>query len=154
VLSHHHMDHAGGFRAYAAQGATIVVTKGSAEHFKKALSSPFTRNPYITSRDLSATPIVEVDGRQVLTDGTRELILQVIENPHASSLLVGYIADANLGWVTDLWSPGRDPLPEKLNPNQAALVAGLKKAGLNPAKFAAGHGSTGEYAPLAALEGK
>src|SRR5262249_59012744 len=25
VLTHHHMDHAGGLRAYAAQGATIVV---------------------------------------------------------------------------------------------------------------------------------
>jgi hypothetical protein len=78
----------------------------------------------------------------------------VIENPHANGMLVGYIADANLGWVADLWSPGRDPLPEQLNANQAALVAGLKQAGLNPAKFAAGHGSTGEYAPLAALEGK
>jgi len=154
VLSHHHMDHAGGLRAYAAQGATLLVAKGSAEHFKKALSSPFTRNPYLTSKDLSATSIVEVDGRQVLTDGTREVTIQAIENPHATSMLVGYIADANLGWVTDLWSPGRDPLPEKLNPNQAALVAGLKKAGLNPAKFAAGHGSTGEYAPLAVLEGK
>jgi glyoxylase-like metal-dependent hydrolase (beta-lactamase superfamily II) len=154
VLMHHHMDHSGGLRAYAAQGATVVVAKGSAEHFKKALAAPFTRNPHLTSKDLSATPIVEVDGRQVLTDGTREVTLQVIENPHATGMLVGYIADANLGWVTDLWSPGRDPLPEKLNANQAAFVAAVKKAGLNPAKFAAAHGSTGEFAPLAALEGK
>lgn len=154
VLTHHHMDHVGGFRAYAAQGVTILVGKGAGEHFKRALAAPFTRNPYLASKDLSTTAVVEVDGRQVLTDGTREVTLQAIENPHATSFLVGYIADANLGWVTDLWSPGRDPLPEKLNPNQAALVAGLKKAGLNPAKFAAAHGSIGEYAPLAALEGK
>ena len=154
VLTHHHMDHVGGLRAYAAQGATLLVAKGSADHFHKVLAAPFTRNPSLAPKDLTATPIVEVDGRQVLTDGTREVTLQVIENPHATGMMVGYIADANLGWVADLWSPGRDPLPEKLNPNQAALVAGLKKAGLNPARFAAGHGSTGEYAPLAALEGK
>jgi hypothetical protein len=35
-----------------------------------------------------------------------------------------------------------------------ALVAGVKKAGISPLKFAGGHGSTGDYAPLVALEGK
>jgi len=30
----------------------------------------------------------------------------------------------------------------------------VKKAGIEPAKFAGGHGSTADYAPLAALEGK
>src|SRR5206468_15637 len=46
------------------------------------------------------------------------------------------------------------PLPETLTPPLAALVAGVKKAGITPAKFAGGHGSVGDYAPLAALEGK
>jgi hypothetical protein len=30
----------------------------------------------------------------------------------------------------------------------------VKKAGVAPAKVAGGHGSVGDYAPLAALEGK
>ena len=47
-----------------------------------------------------------------------------------------------------------EPLPDKLTPALAALVAGVKKAGIQPDKFAGGHGSTGDYAPLAALEGK
>jgi len=34
------------------------------------------------------------------------------------------------------------------------MVAGVKKASIQPAKFAGGHGSTADYAPLAALEGK
>jgi hypothetical protein len=55
--------------------------------------------------------------------------------------------------VTDIWSPGA-PLPDKLNPALAALVAAVKKAGITPARFAGGHGGTGDYAPLAALEGK
>jgi len=33
-------------------------------------------------------------------------------------------------------------------------VAGVKKAGIAPVKFAGGHGGTADYAPLAALEGK
>jgi hypothetical protein len=36
----------------------------------------------------------------------------------------------------------------------AALVAGVKTAGISPAKFAGGHGSVADYAPVAALEGK
>jgi len=55
--------------------------------------------------------------------------------------------------VTDLWSPG-PPLGATLNPNQAAVVAAVKKLGISPVKFAGGHGSTADYSTLAALEGK
>ena len=48
VLTHHHMDHAGGLRAYAAQGATLVVGKGTADHYRRVLAAPFTRNPDLT----------------------------------------------------------------------------------------------------------
>ena len=37
-------------------------------------------------------------------------------------MLIGYIPAARLGFVTDIWSPGAAPLPDKLNPNLAALV--------------------------------
>ena len=154
VLTHHHMDHAGGVRAFAAQGATIVVGWGSAEHYRRVLAAPFKRNPDLGSRDLTGTAIAEVDDRRLFNDGTREVGVYVIENPHAAALVIGYVADARLGYVTDIWSPGAGALPDKLNPNLAALVAGVKKAGINPAKFVGGHGSIADYAPLAALEGK
>src|SRR5262249_42392654 len=73
---------------------------------------------------------------------------------HANGLMIGYVADARIAYATDIWSPGAAPLPDKLTPPLAALVAGVKKAGIAPAKFAGGHGSVGDHAPLAALEGK
>jgi hypothetical protein len=75
------------------------------------------------------------------------------ENPHADGMLIGYIADARLGFVTDLWSPGAAPLPDKITPALAAVVNTVKKAGIAPLKFAGGHGATADYAPLAALAG-
>ena len=69
-------------------------------------------------------------------------------------MLIGYVADARLGFVTDVWNPGSGPLPDKLDRSLAALVAGVRKAGIWPRKFAGGHGSVADYAPLAALEGK
>jgi len=155
VLTHHHMDHTGGVRAYADAGVTIVTGKGTAAHFRQVLAAPFTRNPDLTQSDLTKTPIVEVADKHVITDGQRQVELYMLEpNPHAEELLIGYIPDAKLGFVVDIWSPGAAPLPERLNPALAVLVAGVKKAGITPEKFAGGHGGTGDYAPLAALEGK
>jgi glyoxylase-like metal-dependent hydrolase (beta-lactamase superfamily II) len=153
VLTHHHMDHTGGLRAYAAQGATLIVGKGNAEHFRRVLAAPFTRNPDLEARDLSRAEIIEVADQRFLTDGQRQVNVYLIENPHAAGLLIGYIPAARLGFSTDIWSPGT-PLPDKLNPNLAALIAGVKKAGIAPLKFAGGHGSVADYASLTALEGK
>ena len=155
VLTHHHMDHAGGLRAYAASGATLVVGKGTTEHYRRVLAAPYTRNPDLSPQDLSRTQIVEVGEKYSIVDVQREVQVFAIEpNPHAQGLLIGYVPDAKLGFVTDIWSPSPAPLPDKLNPAMAALVAGVKKAGIQPTKFAGGHGATADYAPLAALEGK
>jgi glyoxylase-like metal-dependent hydrolase (beta-lactamase superfamily II) len=154
VLTHHHMDHAGGLRAYAADGATIVTGKGTAEHWKRVLAAPFTRNPDLASQDLARTSIIEVADKWTVTDGQRQVEAYVISpNPHADGMLIGYVVDQKLAFVTDIWSPGA-PLGDKLNPLQTSLIAGVKKAGIQPAKFAGGHGSTADYSTLTALEGK
>lgn len=154
VLTHHHMDHTGGVRAYLAQGATLVVGKGNAGHFRKILARPITRNPHLAARDFSNVAIVEVADRQSFGDGKREVLVFDTPNPHANGTLIGYVVDARLGYTTDLWSPGRDPLPFKISPPLAAVVDAVKKAGIQPARFAGGHGSVGDYAPLAALAEK
>ncbi len=152
VLTHHHMDHTGGIRAYAAQGATLVVGQGAAAHYRKVLAAPYTRDPDLAARDLSGTQIIEVADKHVFNDGKREVSAYLLENPHASAYLMGYVADARIAYVTDIYSPGA-PLPPKLNPALASVVNGVKKAGIQPLMVAGGHGSTAPYAPLAALAG-
>ena len=154
VLTHHHMDHAGGLRAYAVEGAAIVVGKGTADHYRRVLAAPFTRNPDLSARDLSRTEIIEVVDKRTFSDGTREVqAIVMVNNPHADGLMIGYVVDARLGYATDVWSPGA-PLPDKLNPGLSSVVNTVKAAGISPTKFAGGHGGTADYAPLAALEGK
>ena len=151
VLTHHHMDHTGGVRAYAAQGATLVVGQGAGEHFRKVLAAPFTRNPDLRPTDLSRTPVIEVADKYVISDARREVAAYRVDNPHAKAYLLGYVPDAKLGYVTDLWNPGRDPLPSKITPSLAAVVAGVKQHGIQPARFAGGHGSSADFAPLQKL---
>jgi glyoxylase-like metal-dependent hydrolase (beta-lactamase superfamily II) len=152
VLTHHHMDHNGGVRGYVAEGATLVVGKGAADHYRKVLAAPYTRNPELQARSLSGVKIIEVGDKHVFSDGKREVSAHILENPHASAYLMGYVADARLAYVTDVYSPG-PPLPAKINPALASVVSGVRKAGIQPLTFAGGHGSTAPYALLVALAG-
>src|SRR5437764_3920082 len=45
VLTHHHKDHTGGMRTYAAEGATIIVPSQSKEYFEQVVRAPHTLVP-------------------------------------------------------------------------------------------------------------
>ena len=158
VLTHHHMDHAGGLRAYLAQGATLVVGRGAAAHYRRVLAAPATRNPDLAPRDYAKVNIVEVSDKYAMSDGQpdgrREVSAHLTENPHVDAMLIGYVADARIGFVTDIWSPGAAPLPKEISTPLAAIVNAARRAGIQPLRFAGGHGSTSDYAPLAGLAGQ
>ena len=150
VLTHHHMDHAGGVRGLLVDGGTLVVGAPGRAHFQKVLAAPMTRNPDLTPRSFAATQIMEVTQSHVITDSRgRQVMMYVMDNPHAKGMMMGWVPDAKLGYVTDIWSPG-PPLPAKPNPGLVAVVNTVKGAGLQPERFAGGHGSTAEYAALTA----
>jgi glyoxylase-like metal-dependent hydrolase (beta-lactamase superfamily II) len=150
VLSHHHMDHVAGARAFVAEGASVVVGAGNRAHFEKMFAARHALAPDTLAQRPRKVEIVEVADHHALGDGHRSLELYRIENPHADGLLLAYVPDARLGFVVDLWSPGRDAIGERPTPGQAALVAAVRRLGLDPARFAGGHGSVADYAPLAA----
>jgi glyoxylase-like metal-dependent hydrolase (beta-lactamase superfamily II) len=144
ILTHHHVDHVGGMRTYAAEGATIVMGKGDGDYFRKALSRPETLNPDAPKK--AFTPkVIEVDGKWSVNDGGREVDAYMVENPHAADMLIVFVPDAKLGIVTDLYVPGAPVAPTAM---VAALVKGVDKWGIKPERFAGGHGSVGPYAEV------
>jgi glyoxylase-like metal-dependent hydrolase (beta-lactamase superfamily II) len=153
VLTHHHMDHASGARSYAAEGADLIVGAGNGQHFKKVLSAAHKVDPDNLQRVKRRAEIIEVTDKVVLSDGKRELGIYGIENPHASGMLIGYVADAKLGFVTDLWNPGQK-LADKLNPGQASLVVAVTRTGITPERFAGGHGGVASYKELTEIAAK
>jgi glyoxylase-like metal-dependent hydrolase (beta-lactamase superfamily II) len=152
VLTHHHMDHASGTRTFVAmEGATLVVGKGAGPHYRRVLSAPHRVDNDLLQRKPRRTEIVEVDGKWTVGDGRRQVGAYAVDNPHAEAMLIGYLPDARLGFVTDLWSPGRDALGAKPTAGQTALVAAVRKYGIDPERFAGGHGSTAPYGDLAKI---
>jgi glyoxylase-like metal-dependent hydrolase (beta-lactamase superfamily II) len=161
VLTHHHMDHAGGLRSFVAAGATLVVGKGVKEHLLAALKRPATlgiaalQTPE-ARRALQSPRILEVDGPYTLGSGAVVAQAYPVEpNEHAVGMLFGYVPGARLGFVSDLWSPGRiavlPPPGSEQRENLLALVRSVRQWKLQPEQFAGGHGSVGAYAPADAL---
>jgi glyoxylase-like metal-dependent hydrolase (beta-lactamase superfamily II) len=145
VLTHHHIDHSGGLRAYVAEGASVVVGKGDGAFFRKVLGAPQTLN--VNKPQGAVTPrVIEVADTWSVKDGGREIAAYVIDNPHAAGYLMPYVPDAKLGFVTDLWNPG--PPVAAANPNMVAVVKGVEKWKLQPERFAGGHAAVGNYADL------
>jgi glyoxylase-like metal-dependent hydrolase (beta-lactamase superfamily II) len=152
VLTHHHIDHTGGVRAFAATGAAIVVGKGDGAFWRRVLSAPHGLDPYPVK--LSGAPkVIEVNGKWSVKDGGREIDAFALENPHAQSYLIPYIPDAKLGFVTDIWSPGRGTVTTA-DASMVALVRGVEKFGIKPERFAGGHGFVDNYSVLTGVVAK
>jgi glyoxylase-like metal-dependent hydrolase (beta-lactamase superfamily II) len=151
VLTHHHYDHTGGLRAYVADGATVVVGKGNGAFFQRTLSAPQELNRHKPQRPI-APRVVEVDGKWSVNDGGRVVEAHALETPHAAGYVIPYVPDAKMAFVTDLWNPG-PMVPPTANPLMTSIVRGMEKAGLQPEKFAGGHGSVGNYADLVRVVG-
>jgi glyoxylase-like metal-dependent hydrolase (beta-lactamase superfamily II) len=146
ILTHHHVDHVGGMRTYAAEGATIVVAKGDGEYFRKVLARSESLNPDAPKQTFTPK-VIEADGKWSVKDSGREVDAYQIANPHAEDMMIVYIPDAKLGIVTDLYTPGA---PVTYNTEVAAPAKGVDKWGIKPERFAGGHGSAGPYADVVA----
>lgn len=151
VLTHHHLDHTGGIRAFAAKGAALVVGKGDGDYFRKVLTAPQTLNRF----GAVAPPprVIEVKRKWRRTIGGRVIEAYPLENPHAEAYLIPYVPDAKMAFESDLWLTGMrvpsDPaLAAFVHRSGRAIVHGLTKAGITPEKLADAHGGVGDYADL------
>ncbi len=109
ILTHHHMDHTGGMRTYAAEGATIVVPAPDKAYFEKDLKTTHTVVPDAYQKSPKKVQVVEVKDQMSLKDADgNEIKLTRIDNPHVDGMLLGHVVKDNVVWVTDLYSPGRD----------------------------------------------
>ena len=150
MMTHHHWDHASGARTYVAEGATVIVGKGAKEHYQKMFSAPGAALDDRLHRNPRKASIIEVADKHVLKDGKREVAMYLIDSKHSVATLIGYVPDASLGFVTDIFS-NNAPLPAKPLPGHIELVQGTKKLGITPQRFAPGHGAVADYAPLVRL---
>jgi glyoxylase-like metal-dependent hydrolase (beta-lactamase superfamily II) len=148
ILTHHHMDHTGGMRTFAAEGATIIVPAPDKAYFEKDLKGTHTVLPDELQKHPRKVQVTEVKDQMTLPDPESEIKIYRIDSPHVDGMLTIQVVKPNIVWVTDLWSPVRDTAK---SPNSEAYAAALKKLGITGATLAGGHGANGKQSDLEAI---
>jgi glyoxylase-like metal-dependent hydrolase (beta-lactamase superfamily II) len=106
VNTHHHFDHAGGLRAFAAEGATVLTHALDKPYYEKVWAAPHAIHPdrFATARRRSI--IEAVAERRVLSDGTRSLELHHLQGSnHADTMLIAYLPKERILIEADVYTP-------------------------------------------------
>jgi glyoxylase-like metal-dependent hydrolase (beta-lactamase superfamily II) len=104
IITHHHLDHAGGLRDAVAQGLTIVTYKTNKEYFEEIASRPHTMQP--DAQQISPKPVKFelIDEEKTIKDPMRTLrLIHMAGNEHSNNLLMVYLPDDKLLVGADFW---------------------------------------------------
>jgi len=153
VNTHHHFDHSGGIRAFAAEGATIITHQINRPYYEKAFAAPRTLNPDRMAREKKKASFLTVTDKRVLKDRTRTLELHLIQgNLHNEGILLAYLPKEKLLIEADVYSPG--PPPATPNPFSVNLYDNIQRLKLSVDQIAPMHGKLVALAELEKAIGK
>ena len=133
VVSHHHFDHAGGVRAFAGEGVTLIIHEASRPYLEKVAAVPATVAPDHLTKSGRKPTVEGVRDRRLLTDGTRTVEIRSITGiAHADDMLMVYLPKEKLLIEADAYTPP-PPNAQPLNPPSVfnvSLVENIKSQGL------------------------
>jgi glyoxylase-like metal-dependent hydrolase (beta-lactamase superfamily II) len=133
INSHHHFDHSGGLRAFAAEGVTIITHEVNRPFFERILTASATVSPDHLARSSRRVNSVEgVRFQRVISDGTRTVELyHIAGNPHHDGLLMAYLPREKFLIQADAFTPPppNAPPPTIINPFSVNLAENIGRLG-------------------------
>jgi glyoxylase-like metal-dependent hydrolase (beta-lactamase superfamily II) len=143
LTTHHHFDHTGGLRTYAAEGATIVTHQSNVPYFTKTLVAPATISPDAQSKAQKMPTFQGVADTYELTDGTQTIQLYATRgDAHTNEYTLIYLPRAKVLIEADAYSPGPSDAPPPAAPpaNAVTLYDEIQRLKLNVETIAPIHG--------------
>lgn len=138
VLSHHHSDHAGGFREYIAEGTTIVTTSSTKSLLEKAVAEssllPRLRQNKPNIETIANKKRVFQDDKHVVE------IYDIGPNPHANEILVAYLPKEKILFQADLLNPNANGTIPIAQDTTISFSERLQQLGLQVEKIYGVHG--------------
>jgi len=151
VATHHHFDHSGGLRAFAAVNVPIIAHESAGAYWQKTLGTPATiYQDHLTRSGL--VPTIETVGRRrVISDGTRRVeIHHIANNLHADDLLMVYLPKEKILIEADVYTPlapnAQPPMPP--SPFTVSFADHVKSLGLDVSQIVPIHGRAVPFAEL------
>jgi glyoxylase-like metal-dependent hydrolase (beta-lactamase superfamily II) len=142
AVTHHHDDHAGGFRTYVAEGVTVIGLPGEKTFFEKVMESSFTIDRDALTLKPQPLKWESIEGRKrVLTDGTTTVeLIDIGPSPHAEEMLVAYLPNEKLIFQGDLLDRPANNDPPTINDITVHFSNWLDTAKLDVTRVIAVHG--------------
>jgi glyoxylase-like metal-dependent hydrolase (beta-lactamase superfamily II) len=157
VNSHHHFDHAGGLRAAAANGATLVVSEPARGWYQQAFAQPNAIRPDALAQSGRRASFTGVEGTRRFSDGMRTVDIHFIEgSPHAQGFMLAWLPRERLLIEADAYTPGPPNAPPPAQPNalNVNLVTNIQRLNLDVDRILPLHGRVVPFSELRAATGR
>jgi glyoxylase-like metal-dependent hydrolase (beta-lactamase superfamily II) len=163
VNTHHHWDHSGGIRAFAAEGATIVTHESNKDFYERVVLAPQPRS--LSPDRLSTFPFATTGPgpqkletfaeRHAISDGQQTLISYHVEGfNHAGDMALVYLPNSKIVINADMYGPPpAGGTLQNVNPNAVALFNNIKRLKLDVAQHVPIHGNPGSQADFERIVG-
>lgn len=141
VITHHHSDHAGGFREYVNEGATIITTPGNKTFFEKTAAIQAALLPNSTAG--SRKPVIETieNKKRVFQDDKHVVELYDIgPNPHANEIVIAYLPKEKIVFQADLLNAAANGTFPIAQDATISFAEKLQQLGLDVEKIVGVHG--------------
>jgi len=151
IATHHHFDHAGGLRAVAAEGLTVIAHDANKAFLEKALAAPATVNPDRLAKSGKKGTVEGTGARRTLTDGARTVdIHQITDNNHHGGIVMVYLPKEKILIEADVYNPPAPnaPAPPTVNANWVSLADNIKRLNLAVDQIVPIHGRVMPIAEL------
>ena len=146
VLTHFHNDHAGGVRAFVAEGATVVAGRAAEEAIRAFYEAPQAIAPDELARHPAPLSLHALDAPLILGDDRRSIEIYPLEgSPHAADMLFVHLPDDDLAFESDLLNgvPADDLRERADEPVISHTLRWLEENGIDPATIYSMHAATG-----------
>ena len=160
INTHHHFDHSGGIRTYAAEGVTIITHQINKAWYEKNFRLPRTLVPDKLSQNRKSAKLVTLTDKYVLTDGSHSLEVHLSQGlGHNPGLLLVYLPKEKVLYQADYFTapPAGAPLPpadHMINRRNLNLQENIDRLHLDVERIAAAHGRVMPIADLRKAIGK
>lgn len=152
ALSHFHDDHAGGARAFAAEGAKVFAPVPTATFLQQALNQPEMPLDRL-SEDSSSVDVIPVDRPVTIGEGPgRARMVPLGPSPHVEASLGLWAVERDYFFVSDIHVPTSDAeVPRESRAETECWFAG-KASGMLPDAVRVVNSHSGAVTPVARLE--
>ena len=104
IVSHHHFDHTGGFRAAVSEGLTVVAAAGNEDMLREMAARPAILAPDALGRNPRPLRIRTVDDHLNMKDESMEIdVYRVVANSHMADALMVHVPRERLLVQGDLF---------------------------------------------------